>query len=154
MGRKPIPRAFRVLHGNPSKRPLPENEPQPEASMPECPAFIQGEGRAQWDRIGPMLLNLGVLTEMDAIALSMLANSLGRWVKAEMEVETTGGAVLTSAEGGLYQNPHLSVANKAWDQLHKMLCEFGMTPSSRSKVTSTKGGKKQSEFESDSQQYA
>ena len=32
------------------------------------------------------------------------------------------------------QNPALSIANKAMQEMTKLLAEFGMTPSSRSKV--------------------
>lgn len=35
----------------------------------------------------------------------------------------------------MYQNPWLAVANRAWEQLRKVEAEFGMTPSSRSRVT-------------------
>ena len=32
-------------------------------------------------------------------------------------------------------NPYLSIANKAMDQMRRFLIEFGMTPSSRARVT-------------------
>jgi P27 family predicted phage terminase small subunit len=43
--------------------------------------------------------------------------------------------VLKSTEtGGIYQNPYLHVANKAWDQVNKLLAQFGLTPAERTRV--------------------
>jgi len=133
-GRKPIPTALKILHGNTGHRPLNANEPQPDVEIPDCPDYIQGEARDQWHLIGPPLESAGVLTKLDAVSLAMLANSIARWVRAEEMVRKTG-EVLKSADGGFYQNPYLSVSNRAWEQMNKMLVEFGMTPSSRSRVT-------------------
>ena len=36
-GRKPKPTAIKKLEGNPGKRKLNQNEPQPEKTAPECP---------------------------------------------------------------------------------------------------------------------
>ena len=36
-GRKPKPTALKLLEGNPSRRALNKNEPQPPTSIPECP---------------------------------------------------------------------------------------------------------------------
>jgi len=50
-------------------------------------------------------------------------------------VDETGGPTLVSTEtGNLYQNPWQSVANKRFDQLRRMLAEFGLTPASRSRL--------------------
>ena len=57
----------------------------------------------------------------------------GRWVQAERKLEKDG-PVLTSGDGNLYQSPWLHVANKAWEQMRKILPEFGLTPSSRSRL--------------------
>jgi len=56
-----------------------------------------------------------------------------RWLKAEKMVRDKGEIIKTAA-GNIIQNPYLSIANRALDQLNKLGAEFGMTPSSRSRV--------------------
>jgi P27 family predicted phage terminase small subunit len=56
-----------------------------------------------------------------------------RWKKAERMVREKGEIIKTAA-GNIIQNPYLSIANRALDQLNKLGAEFGMTPSSRSRV--------------------
>lgn len=56
-----------------------------------------------------------------------------RWIKAEKMVREKGEIIKTAA-GNIIQNPYLSIANRALDQLNKLGAEFGMTPSSRSRV--------------------
>ena len=36
-GRRPKPTRLKLLTGNPGKRPLNDDEPQPQAAIPECP---------------------------------------------------------------------------------------------------------------------
>ena len=45
--------------------------------------------------------------------------------------------VIKTASGNLIQNPFLGIANHAMDQMLKIAAEFGMTPSSRSRLVST-----------------
>jgi phage terminase small subunit len=45
-----------------------------------------------------------------------------------------GGEVIAGKTGGLYQNPWLHTANKAWEQVAKAGAEFGMSPAERSRV--------------------
>lgn len=56
-----------------------------------------------------------------------------RWLKAERMVREKGEIIKTAA-GNIIQNPYLAIANRALDQLNKLGAEFGMTPSSRSRV--------------------
>ena len=44
------------------------------------------------------------------------------------------GAVFKLPNGYPAQSPYLSMANKAFEQMTKMLVEFGMTPSARVRV--------------------
>lgn len=43
------------------------------------------------------------------------------------------GTVVKSPSGYPIQSPYLAIANKAHEQMTKLLAEFGMTPSSRSR---------------------
>ncbi len=81
----------------------------------------------------PELLSLGLLTSIDRAALAAYCQAWGRWVEAE-EALKKHGVVVRSPNGFPIQSPYLAIANKARDQMRSMLTEFGMSPSSRSRV--------------------
>lgn len=132
-GRRPKPTALKRLAGNPGKRPLNEREPQPVVKIPACPRHLTGEARREWRRISAELVLLGVVTVIDRAALAAYCTAWARWVDAETQVAKLGTIVRTS-NGNLIQNPYLAVANRAMEQMTRLAAEFGMTPSSRSRV--------------------
>ena len=69
-GRKPKPTTLRILEGNPGKRSLIDGPPQAPAKIPECPCFLDDEARAEWLRMAPVLLEMGLLTPADRAALA------------------------------------------------------------------------------------
>jgi len=139
-GPAPTPTALRKLRGNPSKRPFPKDEAQPRAGIPYCPRHIQGEARNEWKRISKELADCGLLTLVDRAALAAYCQAWGRWVQAEdvlrdgTEEGLPSGLVVKTWNGTLVQSPMLAVANRAMDQMKAFLCEFGMTPASRTRV--------------------
>ena len=136
LGRKPKPTHLKLLAGNPGHRPLNEDEPQPTAmeTMPSPPDHLTDEAKKEWLRIVPLLMQSQMISDVDTGAVCAYCQAYGRWVSAEIEVNRTG-LVVTGAMGGQVINPYLHVANKALDHLRKLIIEFGMTPSSRSRVT-------------------
>lgn len=132
-GRKPLPTAQKKLRGNPGKRKLNNEEPVYTRRAPDCPEYLTGLARKEWTRVVNLLAAAGVVVEIDRAALAAYCDAYQRWIEARQKV-TKQGTVLTGPNGGLYQNPHLSVANKALEQMIKIASEFGMTPSSRSRL--------------------
>ena len=84
------------------------------------------------------------MTVIDKDALAAYCTAFARWREAERQVAKRGLVVVTNVKsdddgnvigGGNYiQNPWLAIANKAMEQMLKLEAEFGMTPSSRSRV--------------------
>ena len=68
--------------------------------------------------------------------LALYCQAYGRWVEAEQEAAVHGLVVKTKS-GMLIQNPYLGIANRAAKQVHEFLVEFGMSPSSRTRVSAT-----------------
>jgi len=134
-GRKPKPTAMKKLAGNPGKRSLNGGEPQPPvpANTPYAPRHLSNEAKREWRRMVSVLMDLGLYTVVDRAALAMYCQAWGRWVHAERKLAEQD-IILKSCKGNLYQNPWLHVANKAWEQMRKILPEFGLTPSSRSRL--------------------
>ena len=129
-GRKPIPTALKLLRG--TKR-GPDDEPQPEAALPECPEHLTEEAKAEWNRLAAELHQLGLLTRIDRAALAAYCVTWSRWVSAERQIAEQG-EVVKSPNGYPIQNPYLSVANEALRQMKSFLTEFGLTPSSRTRI--------------------
>ncbi|MCH8342474.1 MAG: phage terminase small subunit P27 family [Planctomycetes bacterium] len=131
-GPKPLPTQLKLARG--SRRVTDPLEPIPPVVRPTRPAHLSRTARSEWDRIAPELERLGLLTKLDRAALAAYCQAYGRWVKAEKEA-AMHGLVVKTKDGNLIQNPYLSIANKAMRQMHEFLVEFGMTPSSRTRVT-------------------
>lgn len=127
------PTALKEMAGNPGKRAMNRREPRPRVMLPAAPRHLNDEARREWRRMGRELLALGVLTSVDRAALAAYCVAYSRWVEAEGQV-TKLGTIVKTAAGNLIQNPYLAVANRAMEQMCRLAGEFGMTPSSRSRV--------------------
>ena len=137
-GRKPIPAGIKLLMGNPGKRPLDRGEPRPRAAWPRPPAQLSPMARREWRRISRELKGCGLLTLVDRAALAAYCQAWARWVEAEEQINSTS-VVVKGKDGKPMENPYLAVANRAMEQMRRFLVEFGMTPSSRSRITGTTG---------------
>lgn len=133
MGRPAKPTAIKRLTGNPGKRALNEREPQPRRALPPCPRWLSARARAEWRRLARELYDAGVLTTVDRAALAGYCVAFARWQEAE-EVVSAKGMVVKTTNGNLIQNPYLTIANRAMDDMRRFAVEFGMTPASRTRV--------------------
>ena len=143
-GRKPKPTVLKVISGNPGKRPLPKHEPQPKPDCPEPPDNLSPAALEEWDRVVPLLYQLGLLSGLDRAALVAYCVAWGRWMDAE-DALLKSGAVVMSPNGFPVPSPFLAVANRAMKQIKEFLAEFGMSPSSRTRVT-VSGSQKENKF--------
>jgi len=128
-----------VLQGNPGKRALNQSEPKPKAKKPSAPRHLTGEAKREWNRVSKQLFDLGLLTEVDRAALAMYCTVWARYVRAEEELARVDAEWVASTDKGFeHQSAWLQVSNKAMKLVKAMLAEFGMSPSSRSRVTVVK----------------
>jgi P27 family predicted phage terminase small subunit len=143
-GRKPNPTHLKLVNGNPGRRPIALDEFRPLAAIPDCPAHLAGEARAEWDRVSQLLLEHGMVSHADRGALAMLCSLWGRYVAAELMIEKAAQAAPASA--GLFvkspndfpiQSPWLAVSNRSIEQYRSLCAEFGLTPASRVRVAPT-----------------
>ena len=133
-GRKPTPTTLKVLNGNPGKRPLNEREPQPLVGVPMRPDWLDAEAQAEWDRIVPELQAMRLLASADRAALAAYCTAWSRWVQAEEQVRKFGPIVKSPEKGFPMKSPYLSIADQALENMRKLMVEFGLTPSSRSRI--------------------
>ncbi|MCH7793429.1 MAG: phage terminase small subunit P27 family [Planctomycetes bacterium] len=130
-GPKPVPTVLKLARG--SRRIAGRIEPQPEPSPPTCPIHLTEAAKHEWRTIAPKLMRLGLLTELDRAALAAYCQAWGDWIEARRAIKLSG-TVVKAPDGGLMLNPYLKVATIAAKQMHEFLVEFGLTPSSRTRV--------------------
>lgn len=106
-GRKPKPTAIKILEGNPGKRQLNMNEPQPNKKMPKCPEWLEDEAKEEWNRLAKNLNELGILTELDMAAFASYCQAYARWKEAE-EFITLHGSIVKTKSGYWQQVPQVS----------------------------------------------
>lgn len=133
-GRKPVPTTLKLLEGNPGRRPLNAQEPQPAVAIPDCPAFLDNVDREEWTRTATLLAEMGLLTAADRTALAAYCVAYSRWVEAEAQVKKYGTIVKSPEKGFPMKSPYLTVADQALETMRKLMVEFGLTPSSRSRI--------------------
>ena len=133
-GRKPKPTALRAIEGNPGKRRLNDREPTPPEGVPDCPDELDDVARAEWFRTASVLKEMKLLTRADRTALLAYCTVYARWVEAEAQVRKYGAIVKSPNKGFPMKSPYLTVADQSLESMRKFMVEFGLTPSSRSRI--------------------
>ncbi len=134
-GPAPTPTALRVLRGNPSKRPFNVNEPHPDRGEhpPDCPDSLDGLGRAEWQRLAPILHRAGLLTLVDEATFAVYCTARGQFIEASRHL-ADHGSTRVSPNGFETASPWVAIQDRAAKTLHRVGCEFGLTPASRSRI--------------------
>jgi P27 family predicted phage terminase small subunit len=93
--------------------------------------------KKEWRRISPQLEKLGLITQMDRAALAVYCQAYARWADTEAKIKKLGddGLIEETPSGYKQISVLLQISNRAAEQMHKFMAEFGMSPSSRSRVT-------------------
>ena len=143
MGRRgpaPTPTPVLKLRGT-FKKHRSRNEPQPENTPPDCPDWLDDQAKEAWAQLIPQLQHMGVLSRIDGNALTRYCQFWSRWKKAELFLQKNGECYPLKDESGkvkcLQQFPQVAIASKLGAQLTRLEAEFGMTPSSRSRIQSS-----------------
>lgn len=137
MGRRGPPKKptkLRLLEGNPSKRPINHDEPQPPAvRQAKAPKFLNTTAQTEWNRLAPELIDLGLLTTLDFGLLTMLCHSWSQFVSASERAEKTGMMIIGKA-GRPLRNPYLKIIRDAKAEYLRFSQEFGMGAAARSRI--------------------
>ncbi len=137
MGRPPKPTNLKILEGNPGKRPLPKNEPKPKPLAPKRPPWLTGEGKKMWERLSPELERLGLLTVIDGETFAAMCARWKTFVECERYLKKNGLTytyINTQGAENEVERPQVRIGQKALDQFRSFCSEFGLTPSSRTRI--------------------
>lgn len=114
-------------------------EPQPRKVIPECPEWLTGDARKVWDRMIDTLNFMGVLTEADGNSLARYCVTFVRWRAAEEFLAKYGTTFPVKDDRGKVKCfmpfPEVAIANQLSQMLTRLEAEFGMTPSSRTRIS-------------------
>lgn len=137
-GKKPTPTNLKILRGNPGKRALPKNEPTPEVACPPPPDILSPVAKKHWKVIARQLFDANIMTNLDIDALTIYCEAYSRWVQAGEAIQKEGVIIKQKSHDGsveyLKANPYMQIQQKSFDQMKAILTEFGMSPSSRTRV--------------------
>lgn len=137
-GRKPKPTHLKLVTGNPGKRAINAAEPKVSRSRPSPPSHMSDKARETWGYVTGLLDRMGILTEVDALALEMLCEAYADFLAASATLRELGSDYYetTNQSGSTMYRAHPALAKKqdADRRIRGWLAEFGMTPSARSRV--------------------
>jgi P27 family predicted phage terminase small subunit len=138
-GRKPIPTAIQKMNGAYKIHPHRENknEPQPPAMTPTRPDWLDAHAVEAWDHFSEILEEMGLLSVADEAALVQLCTAFSMWRTAIEKVQEIGLLTVRETSNGkvIERNRYELIARDWFDRFLKMLVEFGLTPSSRSRIS-------------------
>lgn len=138
--RRNKPTALRVLQGNPGKREINDAEPVPDVVEDlKPPTGLDRYGKESWKRNAPVLQRLNLLTEADIDALMAYCMAYSRWRRANIALKSV------KPDEDNYRQIAVT-AEKAEQSMRLLAGEFGMTPSSRSRLK-VETGEKSDPFE-------
>jgi P27 family predicted phage terminase small subunit len=133
-GPPPKPTALKRLAGNPGKRKLDANEPQPERVIPAMPRGLPKRAQRFWKDYADKLDRLGLLTEVDGPAFMMMAIHYDVAWEA-MQVLKEDGLVTMDTNGMARKHPMLQVLRQHSALFLRFAVQFGLTPSARSRLS-------------------
>ncbi|ADU30990.1 phage terminase small subunit P27 family [Evansella cellulosilytica] len=103
----------------------------------ECPKWLKGEARKEWNRISEELFDLGLLTNIDVGALAICCDAYGKYVQASRKIKATEMLIEhsnTAKKTNLIINPLIQITAKYADIYKKYMTEFGLSPSARARL--------------------
>lgn len=138
---KPVPTALKLVMGNPGKRAINKAEPQPKKGIPKMPSHLDAKAKTAWSKLCKELDSMGVLTLADAYALEVLVGVYAQIRDLQKALKTHGSTtyktIATSGEEVYKAYPEYGQLIQAQNMFRSYITEFGLTPSSRSKVSTT-----------------
>jgi len=139
-GPPPKPTALKRLEGNPGKRKLNDNEPQPVAGC-TAPAWLTPGARAEWDRVYPEIERLGLMTVVDRAAFAAYCIAVDVMERATTEMMPTADNRLPElTEKKTRATGAESLRREAMKTIKSFATEFGFTPASRSRIEVKQAG--------------
>jgi P27 family predicted phage terminase small subunit len=135
-GRRKLPAAVKQARGTYRKdrdADAAQELPLPTAAgshaEPPKPEHLHAIAAAEWDRLTPLAVRVGLVTPLDWMAWRLGFWALSTW--AEMS-DRIGEPIHYTEKGYPVARPEIGLARQAWSAVKEFCREFGLTPSARS----------------------
>lgn len=132
-GRKPTPKSILKLRGSRVRGPHKLGVDAP-AGVPEPPDYLCEIGRAEWQRIVPMLEASKVMSLRHQHTLAAYCDALADMVTADMELKQNG-ATFMDDKGRVMNHPAWYRKKDARLHMLRLAEQFGLTASALSRVS-------------------
>jgi P27 family predicted phage terminase small subunit len=142
-GRPPLPTNVKLMRGTARPHRLNRAEPKLPPVAPAMPAALPADARTTWRWLVRLLTPMRVLTKSDAATLMLAATRLEDYLRLRERVAAEGATYTTeTVSGSVFHRtrPEVQLAAAAWRDVSRLLGEFGLSPSSRSRVASVAAG--------------
>jgi len=132
-GRKPKPTWLKIVNGNPGKRPLNTNEPQPVGDLTSAPDWMSPSQKEGWDyAIAHSPRGLLKLIDRSVLAVWVVAEDTHRQASEKV---TEQGLLMTTKTGELVQSTYLPIQNRQALIMMKAGSELGFSPTARARIS-------------------
>ncbi len=119
------------------------DEPELDIAIPDCPSILKDAAKREWYRITVELCKQKLLSQVDMATLAGYCHAWGEVVKIDRSIQrqkkTYGGIYLTEgSSGNMVLHPLIRARESAWKLVLKFGTEFGLSPVSRTRISTSK----------------
>jgi P27 family predicted phage terminase small subunit len=133
-GPLPKPTPLRVGLGPPPGGNHKLKPPKANRGRPPRPEELSDDAKKEWDRVVPILEEMGILSPLDMAALAGYCHAYAEFNSLQ-EFLRENGYTETSKNGFSIQRPQVAIMNQAAKFMQDFAKQFGLTPASRSRMT-------------------
>jgi P27 family predicted phage terminase small subunit len=135
-GRKSIPTVIKKLQG--TDRASRTNDAEPTVMLlhdvPKPPAWLNKYAKYEWVTVATWLQSVGLLASTDESIIAAYCQEMGVYRECQDKLKKPGSRVILTDKGYEMPSAWVTIGNKALMQALKIATEYGLTPSSRSRV--------------------
>ena len=120
-----------MIHGTRDKRKVVQ-EAMP-GGVAQMPDWLCEVAQSEWVRLSADLFKIGLITKADEVEFAVYCQAYAELQEAEDALVKYGRTQVTK-DGFERKSPWLSIRDEAWKRIHQAAQQFGLTPSSRTKI--------------------
>jgi P27 family predicted phage terminase small subunit len=132
-GRNRTPTGLKIVNGNPGKRSISGQEPDPEYLNDLIPPeHLTESAKTVWNELAQNLRNARVLTKLDVPMLEMVCESIATYRNAVKKCEQryASGDIGDSSSIGYWE----MIKSMSFKRAMATMQQFGMSPAARTKI--------------------
>jgi P27 family predicted phage terminase small subunit len=121
------------------------DEPDAPAGAIGLPEWVSEDARKEYDRIVPIIREMGIESPAYMAATAMYCQAFARWADAEIKLSKSG-LLIKDDRGRIVRNPLLSIVAEAQQQAMRAIQILGLAPTEKHRLatqwTFKKGGRR------------